>query len=344
MESLISVIIPVYNMEAFLARCLDSVLNNTYRDLEILCIDDGSTDRSPEILREYERRDSRIIVIAKENGGVSSARNAGLDRMTGEFVCFVDPDDYVHPQYFEFLLRALRESGEKVAMCGFQEVETEQDVSIAMFSFDPNEVKVLSVSALFKDHSSRSFCWGKLFLAESTEKLRFRDDLRYAEDAVFVAEVFERKESVNTACMPYPLYYYLQRGTSTTKTVGVSQRLLITKVLSEKLFAPNGRDEIYLDHVIKRGLNTRYLATHILPDREAAKECGEILKRCRKRIRRTKEYGTRKKVAILLMIRFPRLYWLHRIFGDPSMWKWEKAERKKRREERKRAEETASDK
>ena len=85
-EPLISVVIPVYNMEQYLARCLDSVLNNTYRNLEVLCVDDGSRDRSLEILREYEKRDSRIIVIAKENGGVSSARNAGLDRMTGELV------------------------------------------------------------------------------------------------------------------------------------------------------------------------------------------------------------------------------------------------------------------
>ena len=94
---LISVIIPVYNVEAYLPRCLDSVIQNTYRNLEIICVDDGSTDGSPEILRDYAQRDARITVITKENGGVSSARNAGLDRATGEFVAFIDSDDFVHP-------------------------------------------------------------------------------------------------------------------------------------------------------------------------------------------------------------------------------------------------------
>lgn len=89
-EPLISVIIPVYNVELYLARCLDSVLNNAYRNLEILCIDDGSSDRSAEILRAYAEKDSRIVPIFKKNGGVSSARNAGLDRLASEYGTFID--------------------------------------------------------------------------------------------------------------------------------------------------------------------------------------------------------------------------------------------------------------
>ena len=106
-QSLISVIIPIYNMEQYLERCLDSVLNNTYRNLEIICVDDGSTDSSLEILRRWEEKDPRIVVITKENGGVSSARNAGLDRMAGDYVSFVVSDEFVHPQYFEALLFAV---------------------------------------------------------------------------------------------------------------------------------------------------------------------------------------------------------------------------------------------
>ena len=134
MEALISVIIPIYNMEAYLARCLDSVLNNTYRNLEVLCVDDGSKDASAEILRAYAEKDSRIVPIFKENGGVSSARNAGLDRMTGEYLTFVDPDDYVHPQYVELLYRALQESGTEVAICGIDKVEEEEPVQTERIS------------------------------------------------------------------------------------------------------------------------------------------------------------------------------------------------------------------
>ena len=113
-EPLISVIIPIYNMEFYLERCVDSVLNNTYQNLEVICVDDGSTDHSMEILRRYEAADPRIVVIAKENGGVSSARNAGLDRMTGEYVTFIDSDDFVHPQYVELLYRAVQDTGTSI--------------------------------------------------------------------------------------------------------------------------------------------------------------------------------------------------------------------------------------
>lgn len=331
MEPLISVIIPIYNMEAYLSRCLDSVLNNTYRNLEIICVDDGSRDGSAEILRAYAEKNSRVVPIFKENGGVSSARNAGLDRMTGEYLSFIDPDDFVHPQYFELLYRALQESGEEIAMCDFTPVEMKDDIHFAPISFNPAELKVLPVSTMFLDHISRSFCWVKLFRADLARDLRFHEDIRYAEDGVFLAELYERKKTEKTAQLPYHLYYYLQREDSLTKTVGVPQKLQAARVFSQKLFSPESRDDIYLDHVLKRGLDTRYLASYILPDREAAKECGAILKKCRKKVRRAEWYGTGKKTAYLLMICFPRLYWLYRIVKDPSMWKWEKVERKKRR-------------
>ena len=152
MDPLVSVIIPIYNMEAYLARCLDSVLNNTYRNLEIICVDDGSTDGSAEILRAYAEKDSRIVPIFKENGGVSSARNAGLDRMTGEYVTFVDPDDFVHPQYVELLYRALKESGTEIAICGFETVADENGTSDQpeYISFERQALRKCSFSEIFK--------------------------------------------------------------------------------------------------------------------------------------------------------------------------------------------------
>ena len=138
-KPLISVIIPIFNMEQYLPRCLDSVLNNTYRDLEILCIDDGSKDGSLKILREYEQQDNRIAVISKANGGVSSARNAGLDHMTGEYVTFIDPHDFVHPRYVELLLNAALESSAGIACCSFRLVE-DRDLPKAfrqVFAFTP---------------------------------------------------------------------------------------------------------------------------------------------------------------------------------------------------------------
>ena len=102
-KPLISIIIPVYNAEKYLKKCLDSVINQTYKNLEIILVDDGSTDKSPEICDKYAEKDSRIIVLHKENGGVSSSRNAGLDIFKGEYLSFVDSDDYVEPDYIEYL-------------------------------------------------------------------------------------------------------------------------------------------------------------------------------------------------------------------------------------------------
>lgn len=99
----VSVIIPVYNVELYLNECVDSVINNTLKDIEIICVDDGSTDRSSEILAQYEKADSRIVVIRKENGGLSSARNAGVAAATGEYIVFLDSDDYIEPKALEYL-------------------------------------------------------------------------------------------------------------------------------------------------------------------------------------------------------------------------------------------------
>lgn len=111
MEPKVSVIIPVYNVEPFLVRCLDSVVGQTLRDIEIICVDDGSPDRSIDILNRYAAEDARIRVISQENRGLGGARNRGFDAATGEFVLYVDSDDWIDPAYCERLYEAARETG-----------------------------------------------------------------------------------------------------------------------------------------------------------------------------------------------------------------------------------------
>lgn len=106
-EKLVSVIIPAYNIEDYIGRCLDSVLSQTYKNLEIIVIDDGSSDRTGEILDDYEKKNHRMKVIHKENGGVSSARNIGIDRANGDYIGFVDGDDRVNPKLFETLVKLI---------------------------------------------------------------------------------------------------------------------------------------------------------------------------------------------------------------------------------------------
>lgn len=106
----ISVIVPVYNMEKYLVRCLESIVNQTYPDLEIICVNDGSTDSSAKILETYASKDKRIKLITKENGGLSSARNAGINAATGEFITFVDSDDWIQPDTYNIVSRYMSDA------------------------------------------------------------------------------------------------------------------------------------------------------------------------------------------------------------------------------------------
>ena len=131
----ISVIIPVYNTESYLSRCLDSVLSNTYENLEVICVNDGSTDNSINILDNYKFSDERVIVINQKNSGVSAARNAGLNVATGEYIAFIDSDDWVHTQYFEILLFAMSCNDSDVAACQYSQVSEESGDHIRKISF-----------------------------------------------------------------------------------------------------------------------------------------------------------------------------------------------------------------
>ena len=121
MDSLVSVIVPVYKVEKYLSKCLDSIVNQTYKNLEIILVDDGSPDNSGKICDEYAQKDSRIKVIHKENGGLSSARNAGLDIATGEYIAFADSDDSVHLDFVEKLYRAIKEENADIACCSVED-------------------------------------------------------------------------------------------------------------------------------------------------------------------------------------------------------------------------------
>ncbi len=334
-SALISVIIPIYNMEPYLSRCLDSVLENTYRDLEVICVDDGSTDKSQEILRDYESKDPRVVVIAKENGGVSSARNAGLDRVTGEYVSFVDPDDLVHPQCFEFLLRAAQTSDHCLALCGFRSVEDKGfPLQMDLLSYEAGQLRTLTGRQFFQHHNYRSYCWGRLIPVELLRSMRFREDLPYSEDSVFISELGERNPELRYTVLDLPLYMYYQREDSLVKQAQDETRYKVAEVFTHKALAAPGNDRIYLDQAVKRSLSTRYYAMHIHPDRALARKCAALLKSCLPVLRETDVYSRKQKVIYSTFIRFPGLYWLYRSVTEPYMWKWEQVERKKRREAR----------
>ena len=332
MEPLISVIIPVYNMEQYLARCLDSVTNNTYRNLEIICIDDGSKDRSLKILQDYEKRDGRIVVITKENGGVSSARNAGLDRMTGEYVSFIDPDDFVHPQYFELLLGVQMQRGTDIVACGYLRIEEDEPIpEMISVSVDGKDIGYLTCQQFFQNKDLRAYCWGRLFRGSRLKNLRFHENIRYAEDAVFEAELWEEHLDLTCSIIDAALYYYYQRSGSLANRSRERDRLIVEKLFVEKASLSVRNEQVYLEQAIRRLLNSRYYAKHFFPDDFVVQEIKKVFPDVLHSLRRTTQLSGSEKLRYRAFIRVPGAYWMYRVLADPGMWKWERWERKKRR-------------
>ena len=327
MEPLISVIIPVYNMEAYLARCLDTIITNTYQNLEILCVDDGSKDNSLEILQEYGAKDPRIVVIAKENGGVSSARNAGLDRMTGKYVTFVDPDDFVHPQYFELLLKARELSGADVIVGNHQktsDINTPNDYQT--FSLCSDDVSVQTLKQANKKIRTTSYCWCKLLPTEIVGETRFENGISFAEDTLFLLELWSRRPTVRFGYLNCVLYYYFQGRRDSLALTGRDRYAVpYVSYLAEKASA--SREDIYLEQAIRRGTYYRYYYTFIKKDRQIVKQLGVILRGKIKQICRSGLFSGKEAFFQILFILSPRLDRLHRLYRDPNLKK-DEAEKK----------------
>lgn len=327
-EPLISIIIPVYNMEQYLERCLDSVLNSSYCNVEIICIDDGSTDKSLEILRRYEANDSRIVVFTQKNGGVSSARNTGLRTMTGEYVTFVDPDDYVHPEYLKQLYAAIQHTETGISISPFQRVGDEGEDFMPV---DSESFQVCSFLQMFQSPDEIFYCCcGKLIRSELLVGLLFHEDLVFGEDTVLFSQVCEREPSNQATLLTSPLYFYYQREGSAIKSAGIKNRFDRNKIMAKQLLRSK-RDDIYLHNAINWNFWVRYMVMHINPDRCMARECQRLLLNLRRILWKTDIYDFKKKIIYYCFIVCPAIDWLHRIIREPSILKWERIERNKRR-------------
>jgi len=215
----ISVIIPVYNVEKYLARCIDSVLAQTFADFECILIDDGSPDNSPAICDEYAKKDDRIKVIHQKNGGVSSARNAGLDIAQGEWVTFIDSDDWIKENMLEILYNNAINNDCKISFCGYERVLEDRKVFL-----EPKTKTVkqfCTLTARINMWNNKYYCantmWGGVILREciETRKIRFNTDVKCGQDLLFV--FFCYGETDKLIYDSTPLYnYFVGNPTATT--------------------------------------------------------------------------------------------------------------------------------
>ena len=200
-----SFVIPVYNAEASLRRCLDSVSQQTFDNYEVLMIDDGSTDKSPEICREYIKKNSRSwILIQQQNEGPSSARNSGLDHASGEYICFLDSDDCIDPDYLEKLHRITAAEHPEVIFFGYRKI-TDNRQKKECIPEKGNTDKIDSFLWL-SEHGLFGYPWVKCFSSEAIGSCRFDKRLNLFEDEVFTCQVLKQCE--NISFMPEAVYSY----------------------------------------------------------------------------------------------------------------------------------------
>lgn len=210
MKTKVSVIVPIYNSERYIDKCIQSIINQTLRDIEIILVDDGSTDRSIEISNEYAKKDDRIKIIKQKNKGASSARNNGISIATGKFITFIDSDDFVEIDMLELLYNSAINNNCDIIFSGIK-IINDNDIE---YRFTSNS-KIYTKQEVFKlfyfdnEPFSPNYACGKLIKRSICKKVKFREDIFLMEDALFSMELFINCES-NIMFLNEYLYNYVQ--------------------------------------------------------------------------------------------------------------------------------------
>jgi glycosyltransferase involved in cell wall biosynthesis len=248
----ISIIIPVYNVEQYVAKCLDSVLNQSYSNLEVLLINDGSTDGSANICNEYVVKDTRIRLFHQENRGLSAALNVGLEHFTGDYLGFVDSDDWVEPEMFETLYKNIKNRNTQISVCSFfTDKDTTSTPMLNKEQIQDGEISVKDMVLYpLKRDDYNGFCgyvWNKLYSAEAVRasKIRFAENIKYGMDLIFYTTLVlsQKCKGVYT---DIPLCHYLQRDSaiSKSKSYAIKEDILTVYKEIERLLNDHGYADV----------------------------------------------------------------------------------------------------
>ncbi len=309
---LVSVIIPVYNVEKYVKRCINSVMNQTYLNLEIILVDDGSTDLSGQICDEYAEKDSRILCLHKSNGGLSDARNYAIERSHGKYITYIDSDDFVSRYYVEILYKNLIETDADISIGNFIRVMEKDKIADEpehndMIIFD----KMGSLSALYDNDYKYQFtiAWGKLYKAEIFSDIRYPKGRNY-EDTSIAHLIYDSVTKV--VYEDVKLYYYLIRETSITK----SERF----IKDDAIMAVEDRMDYFAERGYKELLvksREQYLATLMGVYARIHSDVTDVSGKKRQIYVRVKDvyktyhkelYDKKIKLRVILFILMPKIY------------------------------------
>lgn len=206
----ISIVVPIYKVEKYLNKCVESILKQTYKNLEIILVDDGSPDLCGEICDRYKQKDNRIIVIHQENKGLSGARNTGLSRATGKYICFIDSDDYIKQNMIETLFNNLKLTNSDISICGFSQVGEDEIIEKAQ---KESTIEVMNKETclkkiLYHKYNIDIVTWNKLYKKELFNNIKFPEGKIY-EDFATIPFLIDKANGI--CCTNQKMYYYVQR-------------------------------------------------------------------------------------------------------------------------------------
>lgn len=328
---LVSVIVPVYNGESYVHYCLDSIIQNSYQNIQLVCIDDGSNDSSLSILKKYADNDDRIIVIHQSNHGVSAARNAGLKLASGDYVAFVDSDDWIHPHYFKILVNLATEYSADIIATSYIRIQNRSSHSLSEINHVHSHL--LCPEEMLSQHNIKNYVWGKLYKASLVLETHFLEDLSFGEDSLFNASIICNNPESSICYTDMQLYYYYNRPNSLVHTGSSSDLMTVGKrlLLYGKQIDSEGLKVILLKEATKRILSARYSAL-VLKEKEQFKKSNSLLKECYRELKymNNKSFSILEKIIYFVLCQSPQVYRLWRIKNDPTLLIWERENKRKR--------------
>ena len=213
---LISIIVPIYNMELYLSKCIESIIKQSYDNIEILLVNDGSSDKSIEICKKYEKNDSRVRVINQKNCGVSSARNKGIDCSFGKYITFVDPDDYIEENMIERMYNVIEEKKADVVICGNKNIDENGKITNADIKNKELDMSGIDgLKGLLAEDIYNCVSWGKLYKKSVFSNNKFNCETKICEDLEVLYKIFYKCKKI--VYIPDKLYVWLSRKDSVTK-------------------------------------------------------------------------------------------------------------------------------